>query len=75
MPNDWSFHQVFDFYYKAHKIFNLKFDPLVENAMIFVQTYFYHVSDGSKSLTHAMKELIHNLQIDVDAQRENSIQN
>lgn len=71
MPDDWSFYQVFDFYFKAHKIFNLKFDPILENAMIFVQSYFYDVSDGSKKPTQSMKELIHNLKADVDNLHEN----
>lgn len=75
MPNDWSFYEVFDFYFKAHKVFNLKFEPVVENAMIFIQTYFYHLFDGSKSPTQPMKELIHSLQIDIDAQCEDFIEN
>lgn len=75
MPSDWSFHQVFDFYFKAHKIFNLKFDAALENSMIFIQTYFYHITDGSKKPTQAMKELIHNLKIDVGATRGNSLPN
>lgn len=40
MPDDWSFYRVFDFYLKAHKVFNLKFDPALENVMVFLQTYF-----------------------------------
>lgn len=66
MPDEWSFHEVFDFYFKAHKIFNLKFDPTLENAMVFIQSYFYGVSDGTKKPTQAMKELIHNLKADLD---------
>lgn len=75
MPSDWSTNQVFDFYFKAHKIFNLKFDPVIENAMTFIQTYFYHVSDGSKKPTQAMKELIHNLKADVDSTSSTLLEN
>lgn len=71
MPGGWSFYEVFDFYFKAHKIFNLKFDPAVENAMVFIQSYFYEVSDGAKKPTQAMKELIHNLKSDLEDLNEN----
>lgn len=70
MPADWSFYQVFDFFFKAHKVMNLQFDPSIENAMTFIQTYFYNVSDGSKKPSQSMKELIHNMKADVDAKRK-----
>lgn len=75
MPCEWTFHQVFDFFFKAHKILNLNFDPLLENAMVFIQSYFYHVSDGVKKPTHAMKELIHHLNVDIEAVRAISLPN
>lgn len=46
MPDDWSFYRVFDFYLKAHKVFNLKFD-------------------GQKRPTQVMKEMIHELSIEL----------
>lgn len=61
MPDDWSFRQVFDFYFKAHKVFDLKFDPDLENAMVFLQTYLFKLEDGQKPPTQPMKELIHDL--------------
>lgn len=63
MPIDFSFIQVFDFYFKAHKVLNLNFEPEIENAMIFMQAFIYRFDDGQKKTTQAMKELVHSLNI------------
>lgn len=73
MPYDWTFIQVFDFYFKAHKIFQLKFEPAVENAMVFLQSYIYKMDDGQKKTSQQMKELIHTLKIGIDNETNESI--
>lgn len=66
MPSDFSFIQTVDFYFKAHMIFNLNFDPTIENIMIFLQVFIYKMEDSQKKPTHVMKELIHTLNIIID---------
>lgn len=73
LPYEWTFLQVFDFYFKAHKIFNLKFDEAIENAMVFLQSFIYKLDDGQKKTTQQMKELIHTLKMEIDNETNNSI--
>lgn len=73
MPYDWTFLQVFDFYFKAHKIFDLKFEPAIENAMVFLQWYIYKFDDGQKKPNQQMKELIHTLKAEIDNEATNSM--
>lgn len=73
LPYEWTFSQVFDFFFKAHKIFGLKFDPHIENAMIFLQSYVYKLNDGQKKPNQQMKELIHTLKMEIDNETDNAI--
>lgn len=59
MPDGWKIHQVFDFLFKAHKVLDIKFETVLENAMEFVQNYFYQLNDGQKKPSQQMKELFH----------------
>lgn len=61
IPRNFSFNQVFDTFVKLHKVLNLNFDPALENMMIYIQQFFYGISDTKKKATVAMKELHNNL--------------
>lgn len=53
---DGKFIKCLTFY---HKVLDIKFETVLENAMEFVQNYFYQLNDGQKKPSQQMKELVH----------------
>lgn len=61
LPRECSWAEVFDFFFKIHKIFHLKYDTAIMNVMNFVQTFIYKVEDGQKKPTVQMKLLFNKM--------------
>lgn len=57
LPAHFGIIDAFDLLFKAHKIFNMDFNPDISNAMNFVQTFIYKMQDGQKQPSMLMKEV------------------
>lgn len=57
LPLGYGIAAVFDIFFKAHKIFNMNFNPALSNMMNFVQTFVYELQDGQKAASYSMKEI------------------
>lgn len=61
MPEDFSFLQIMDLFYKIHKVFNLQYNPHVKRMMNFIEYYVFEHKAKYIVLTPSMQELNHNL--------------
>lgn len=57
VPTEYNFAETFDFYFKCHKIFNIKFNPVLINMMNFVQHFLYNIEDKDVKPTTRMFEI------------------
>lgn len=48
LPIDFSIGQILDIFFKAHVVLNMKFDPSLNNMMMFLQSLIYKFEEGSK---------------------------
>lgn len=58
VPRAFKAIETIDFFFKIHKIFNLNFDPQLQNMMKYIQTLLYEIGD-KKTLPSGMLE-VHN---------------
>lgn len=61
VPDNFTGAQVFDWFFKVHKIFNLRFDPNLNPMMGFVQKFIYGIKSKSFKATNRMNELNNSL--------------
>lgn len=60
-PPGYGIVQVFDLFFKAHKIFNMNFNPNLANMMNFIQTFIYEMHDGQKPASNIMKDIFNQI--------------
>lgn len=57
LPDDFSFEQVIDVFFKMHYVFEIKFDERLENTMYFLKNFTYKMNDRIRKPTTKMIEL------------------
>lgn len=61
LPVNFTFPEVFDIYYKVHKIFDLCFEPNLRNMMFFIENYIYKIEEGIKKPTNRMLDIFNQI--------------
>lgn len=57
IPDNFSFMETLDLYFKLHHVFEIKFDERLQNVMFFMKHYWFKMKDGAKKPTTKMIEL------------------
>lgn len=57
MTGSFNFGQIFDLYFKLHKVFNQSFPPFLVNMMAFVQHVIYQLPERGVTPTNRMDEV------------------
>lgn len=57
MPADFTFLQVFDCFFKVHKVFHIHYHPQIKNLMSFIDYYIFKNSEGDANVTTKMREV------------------
>lgn len=56
-PNTYGIMEVFDMFFKVHKIFNLDFHPNIQPMMLFVEKYIFKMNHSQSQLTARIREI------------------
>lgn len=56
LPEDATFIDAFDIFFKAHKIFDFNYEPTLRNMMTFVENYIYKL-EGEHTPTNRMTDI------------------
>lgn len=61
VPDTFTTAEIFDLFWKVHKVFNLDFDPNLKPMMKFIQHFIFCIETKRCNVTPRMKDLFNGL--------------